>query len=162
MNTTTLRLLVSFVVIAMVGAPAPADADAPAGRYVVTAGGSPNSTVYDSKTKLTWQGTVTSDQPATLADAKTYCAGLGPTLGGTGWRLPTIKELVSIVDYTKPAETAFMIDRTAFFTIPNDVEWFWSATPVANSTTSVWIVSFIMGYSYDHDVSYPANVRCVR
>jgi hypothetical protein len=162
MNSTMLRLVVSSVVIGIVGSSSTAHADAPAGRYVVTAGGSPNSTVYDTKTKLTWQGTVTSDQPATLVAAKTYCAGLGPTLGGTGWRLPTIKELVSIVDYTKPTETGFMIDRTAFFTMPNDVEWFWSSTPVANSATSVWIVSFIMGYSYDHDVSYAANVRCVR
>jgi hypothetical protein len=162
MNRTTLRWLISTTTIAIACLPASAGADAPPGRYVVTAGGSPESTVYDSKTKLTWQGTVTSEQPATLAAAKTYCAGIGSLLGGAGWRLPTIKELASIVDYTKPVETAFMIDRTAFFTMPNDVEWFWSATPVTNSASSVWILSFIMGYSYDHSVSYPANVRCVR
>lgn len=162
MNFAISRFFGSIAIVAIASLPTSAEADAPAGRYVVTAGGGVNSTVYDSKTKLTWQGTVTSDQPANLAAAKTYCAGMGASLGGTGWRLPTIKELVSIVDYTKPTEVAFMIDRTAFFTMPNDVEWFWSASPVANSASSVWIVSFIMGYSYDHDVSYPANVRCVR
>ena len=33
-----------------------------------------------------------------MADAKTECANAN--LGGTGWRLPTLKELQSLVDYS--------------------------------------------------------------
>ena len=66
------------------------DAAAPSGHYVVTAGsGTGNGTVYDTKSKLTWQQTI-STATYTWADAKTYCAGVGASLGGTGWRLPTV------------------------------------------------------------------------
>ena len=60
-------------------------------RYT-TAGG----TVYDTKTKLTWQQAISSST-YTWADAQTYCAGVSMSLGGTGWRLPTLVELKTIV-----------------------------------------------------------------
>jgi hypothetical protein len=70
------------------------DAGPPTGHYVVAAG---SGTVYDTKSNLTWQQTVSSTA-YTWADAKAYCAGVGTSLEGTGWRLPTIRELQSIVD----------------------------------------------------------------
>jgi hypothetical protein len=99
MNASIHRFLGALAIIA-VALPTSADASAPAGRYVVTNGGTGNGTVYDTKTKLTWQQTVSSTT-YTWADAKTYCAGVGTSLGGTGWRLPTLKELQTIVDYSQ-------------------------------------------------------------
>ena len=69
---------------AVLGLTVSASGNAPDNRYTVASG-----TVYDTKTKLTWQQVV----PWTTyswADAKTYCAGL--SLAGTGWRLPTVKD----------------------------------------------------------------------
>jgi hypothetical protein len=134
------------------------DAAAPTGHYVVTAGsGTGNGTVYDTKSKLTWQQTASSTT-YTWADAKTYCAGVGANLGGTGWRVPTIKELQSIVDLSQTAAPA--IDPTAFPSTPSG--WFWSSSPVAGSPSYAWPVYFPSGYTDFLAVSNRSNVRCVR
>jgi hypothetical protein len=153
MNTCTLRVLGALVVVAVALATS-ANASAPAGRYVVTNGGTANGTVYDTKTKLTWQQTVPSGG-YDWAGAKTYCAGLN--LGGTGWRLPTIKELQTIVDdsQTNPA-----IDTTAFPSTPSD--FFWSSSLLAGSSSVAWIVYFFAGVTGGLDVSKTYYVRCVR
>src|SRR5437868_4121788 len=62
----------------------PTNADAPPGRYVIS-----NGTVYDTKTKLQWQQSAASSM-YTFAAAKAFCSG--------NWRLPTVKELLTIVD----------------------------------------------------------------
>jgi hypothetical protein len=136
-----------------------ADAAAPAGHYVVTAGsGTGNGTVYDTKSKLTWQQTVSSTTYAWAA-AKTYCAGVGTSLGGTGWRLPTFKELYSILDLSQT--TAPYFDPTAFPSVP--ATFFWSSTPTAGSPSHAWGIDFSLNYPTKGDyVTSTNNVRCVR
>jgi hypothetical protein len=155
MNASIPRFLCAVAMIA-VTLPTPADANAPAGRYVVTNGGTSGGTVYDTKTKLTWQQTVPSTT-YTWADAKTYCAGVGASLGGSGWRLPTCKELQTIVDEsrTNPA-----IDTTAFSSTP--ASGFWSSSPLAGSSSDAWHVNFYNGSTYSYDVTNTLIVRCVR
>jgi hypothetical protein len=155
MNASIPRFLCAVAMIAVI-LPTPADANAPGGRYVVTNGGTSNGTVYDTKTKLTWQQTISSIS-CTWADAKGYCAGVGSSLGGTGWRLPTLKELQSLVDYSQT--TPPMIDSTAF---PGTPFWFWSASPLAGSSSYAWGVHFGYGDTGVSDVSGPSDVRCVR
>ena len=155
MNVSILRLLGAIAIIA-VTLPTSADASAPTGRYVVTSGGTGNGTVYDTKTKLTWQQTVPSTA-YTWANAKTYCAGVGASLGGTGWRLPTLKELQTIVDYSQSNPS---IDSTAFPSTPGNV--FWSSSPLAGSSSNAWSVDFGYGYTGNVVVSNPRYVRCVR
>jgi Protein of unknown function (DUF1566) len=137
-----------------------ADASAPTGRYVVTSGGTDagtgNGTVCDTKTKLTWQQTAPSTT-YTWANAKTYCAGVGASLGGTGWRLPTLKELQTIVDYSQSNPS---IDSTAFPSTP--VASFWSSSPLAGSSSLAWYVSFVLGDTDSFGISNTNNVRCVR
>jgi len=131
-------------------------AAAPAGQYVVTAGsGTGNGTVYDTKSKLTWQQTVSSTAYR-LADAKTYCAGVGASLGGTGWRVPTIKELLSIVDFSSSEAS---IDPNAFPS--NPVQKFWSSSPVAGSQSDAWLV-YWNGIMRGGVSDYGYYVRCVR
>jgi hypothetical protein len=126
---------------------APQEASAPAaGRYTTTGG-----TVFDTKTKLTWQQTV----PAATyvwASAKTYCQTL--SLAGTGWRLPTRKELQTIVDYSQ------WIAPTAFPATP--IANFWFSSPVVGSPALAWDVLFPSGYTYNAGVSNAYDVRCVR
>jgi hypothetical protein len=116
-------------------------------RYTAAGG-----TVYDAKSKLTWQQTVSSSTYPWL-DAKTYCAGV--SLGGGGWRLPTVEELKTIVDKSR-ANPA--IDSTAFPSTPADR--FWSSSPF--SPSHAWAVYFDSGQAYSFDVSMAGNVRCVR
>ena len=163
MNPNSLRLVGVFTTVAMaLTAPAGA-APAPAGRYTYPAPG----TVYDTKTKLTWQQTATRGYSGGyyyFAGATTYCAGLGATLGGTGWRLPTIKELTTIVDESRvnPA-----IDPTAFPGEAGDQIWTSSLVVGSNGgdgSRTVWVVYFGNGSitSVGMTGTNGVSVRCVR
>lgn len=164
MKSNIIRLLgaISLVVVTL---PRSADANAPAGHYVVTAGsGTGNGTVYDTKSKLTWQQTVSlynvdlSSNTYNWDSAETYCANLGASLGGTGWRLPTIKELMSIVDLSQT--TAPMIDTNAFPSTPS--EFFWSSSIVVGSPSYRWGVFFLWGFTMNTATRGRSYVRCVR
>jgi hypothetical protein len=138
-------------------------ANAPAGRYTIPATG----TVYDTKTKLTWQqafancgtsctaGWGSSIQPGT---AQYVCSGL--TLNGSGWRLPTVGELQSLVDYSQASGSAGMIDPTFFPGTPAFP--FWSSTPQAGSSGNAWAVQFSDGSTEISGTANTWDVRCVR
>jgi Protein of unknown function (DUF1566) len=135
----------------------PAAASSPAVsavRYMIA-----NDTVYDTKTKLTWQQTAPSGTYA-WADARSYCASL--TLNGAGgWRLPTAKELLTIADVTKSTSPA--IDCSAFPGARANISW--SATSFAGFTPSTpfaWAVRFDSANPVTFDVSSLNSVRCVR
>ncbi len=120
----------------------------PPGRYMITDG-----TVLDTQTKLTWQQVLGVDQ-VTWADAATYCAAL--SLAGTGWRVPSISELQTIVnETTNPAVAA-----SAFPMTPS--EYFWSSSAVSDDATRAWDTFFANGSTYSFAVTMQKSVRCVR
>jgi hypothetical protein len=129
-----------------------ARANAPAGRYTVA-----NGTVTDTKTTLVWQQSVSATTLYNWTDAKSYCAGLGATLGGSGWRLPTVRELLTIVDRSQA--TGPVIDQTAFPSTPAVAVW----TATVWQSTGAWIVMFDTGRATTTG-TYPNQnvVRCVR
>jgi hypothetical protein len=149
MSANPQRLVGAIAVVAMAFSAA-AWAAAPAGHYTFPATG----TVFDTKTKLTWQRTA----PATTyawSNANTYCAGLSATLGGTGWRLPTIKELLTIVDETQVAPP---IDSTAFPGTP--LASFWSST--MDTSSGAWTLDFSsLGNTGADALTVTYNIRCV-
>jgi hypothetical protein len=114
-----------------------------------------NGTVTDTSTGLMWQKE-TPDDAKTWEQALSYCENL--TLGGhTDWRLPTIKELRSLVDYTRynPAiNTTYFPD-----TVASD---YWSSTTYADGPDYAWIVYFYGGYDVSYGKSYDGYVRAVR
>jgi len=125
-------------------------ASAPPGRYMIA-----NGTVYDTKTHLTWQQAVsTSTYPQ--AAAVSYCAGLN--LNGATWRLPTMKELLTIVDLSVPPPGP-TIDPAAFPNTPG--AYFWSSTLYNGTPGSAWSVLFYYGFSYGNSVSDSSYARCV-
>lgn len=116
-----------------------------------------NNTVTDLVTELTWQKQNNDITGALWSAASNYCAAL--TLGGkTDWRLPTIKELASLVNYEalNPA-----IDKTRF---PETISAeYWSATDRAIYSTSAWAVNFLGGtIAVKLKENNLLSVRCVR
>jgi hypothetical protein len=137
-------------------------ADAPPCRYTIPGDG----TVIDTKTKLVWEqaegdATGSLDWPA----AKQFCATL--RLGGPEhWRLPTIKELFTLVDVSAEFMTTpryFAIDEGVFATPSNAL---WSSTPepgtAATGKAFAWALYFD-GSTQPVDTSmFGLGVRCVR
>jgi len=125
------------------------------GHYAITA-----QAVHDNRTGLTWQR-ATAPTTHDRAGARTYCgsAELTGELGGEGWRLPTGKELLTLVDYGfgPPGPT---IDAEAFPGTPG--AFFWSATELTVPTPAVMFVDFEYGHATNYAVSPTSHVRCVR
>jgi hypothetical protein len=124
-----LRLFIVLGLTAAAGAlaaPPSAQADPPCGgRYTI----SPDGTVLDNDTKLTWQQAV--DTTARNWDAAdVYCQQL--SLAGGGFRLPTSFELQTLVDEVK-AGTGPMIDTQAFPAGPYGVFW---SSPAGSSISA--------------------------
>ena len=90
------------------------------------------------------------------ADAVAYCPTL--TLAGqSDWRLPSMIELLSIVDHGQYNPS---IDPTYFPSTPPDS--FWSSSPVAGSPYHAWYVYFYYGLANNESRAYVHFVRCVR
>jgi hypothetical protein len=115
-------------------------------------------TVTDRVTGLLWQR-VPSSTDMDFAQAQAHCSGL--SLGGfaSGWRMPALIELLSIVDSTAtPAPT---INLTAF--PGTTATTFWSTTPVSTSPGAVWVVDFAVGGNeIEGGAAGSHSVRCVR
>ncbi len=157
MSVPAKRFLASAALVALLGA-VPARASAPAGRFTVSAGVAATRVVHDDKTGLNWQQAV-STTTYTYADAVTYCSGNAAGLAGSGWRLPAIKELQTLIDdsVALPGPT---IDATAFPSTPGDA--FWSSTPIVPNKTDVWAGMFYHAATGPRNMSLTAYVRCVR
>ena len=124
-------------------------ANAPVGQYMITA-----DTVYDTKTTLTWQRNHPSGT-YTHAEAKTYCQNLN--LGSLGWRLPTMKELLTIVDDTQATPS---IDTNAFSNAQEPA--FWTSSARVNKPGEFWYVHFVDGETSSFDPTQPISLRCVQ
>lgn len=113
-----------------------------------------NSTVTDQKTGLVWQQKTAGQR--SWESALSYCENL--KLGGkSDWRLPDIKELVSIVDLSKPGPA---IDSTAF--PGTQSSFYWSSTPYVGHTSFAWSVYFYDGSVSSYSEPGSSYVRCVR
>jgi hypothetical protein len=152
MSLPARRFVASAALFALLVA-VPARASAPAGRFTASAG-----VVHDSKTGLNWQQAV-STTLYTYANALIYCSGNVAALPGSGWRLPAIKELETLVDdsVASPGPT---IDASAFPSTP--ANFFWSSTPYVPITSDAWYVRFIYGNTGINAKSNAGAVRCVR
>jgi hypothetical protein len=111
--------------------------------------------VTDPATGLTWQQGFSAAE-MTAAAAPSYCAGLD--LDGHSWRLPSIKELATLVDEDTVSPA---IDVSAFPGVSPDV-WFWSSTVSAPSPPEQWGLNYNDGFSYFRSTSDTGYVRCVR
>jgi hypothetical protein len=113
--------------------------------------------VGDVATGLRWQRQPSG--PSTLAEATATCQGL--SLGGfpSGWRVPTIKELLTLADLWGGG-----VDGLAFPSAPAGA--YWSSSFVAAGGGAVWSVDFVPPTSGVYNRATPVSeahlVRCVR
>lgn len=121
----------------------------PSPRYV-----SLTSTVRDQATGLIWQKGVQSAR--TWLDALAGCDQLA-LAGATDWRLPTLKELLTLVDeYALNPST----DVGAFPATPP--EWLWTSTPGFAPSNYAQTVSFTDGFCTPAATQQLYVSRCVR
>jgi hypothetical protein len=82
----------------------------------------------------------------------------------SGWRVPSVKELMTLVDFSISADGSPAIDPT-FVNTPEDLFWSSSATPDVNGQSVAWVVHFDPGDSSASSTvvkTWGAQVRCVR
>jgi hypothetical protein len=147
MKTPTLSVAAASLVGLVLAVERAASPGAPPGHYVVLA-----TTVTDTKTKLIWQR-ATSATAVALPTAQTVCSGLG-----AGWRIPTLKELATLVDVTvsPPGPT---LDQVAFPGTP--AAFTWSASPSFDTPGQTWMLDFSTGGAGTDLPAQAHWVRCV-
>ncbi len=130
--------------------------------YSADSNGTANALVSDSKTGLTWQRCSAGQSFAAgtcsgTANTYTHEEALAYAKTQTGWRLPSVKELSSLVDisFIGPA-----INGTAFPATP--AFYTWASSPYASDPASAWVVLFAEGSVNASNRSSPAHVRLVR
>jgi hypothetical protein len=132
-----------------------------------------NGTVTDKTTGLIWRkcsegqtwkmiGNSCEGEAAGFSwdDALNHVEILNTTRGFAGskdWRVPTIKELATLVEYDRQAA----IDTRVFPGTP--LKWFWSSTPYYRFSNRAWYVAFGYGeISTEHIENQGLHVRLVR
>lgn len=149
-----LRRSLLVVALASAGAPVPTLAKAPPRRY--TAGG---GVVTDLMTRLVWQQLVPA-QKSTFDDAKAYCQGLD--LRGKGWRMPTIRELYTILDPYAGIDPVFLPTTDPSYAPDSAAGTYWSTTKDVQNDERVLVLAFNGGGSSDYPKTASFYVRCVR
>lgn len=167
----TARLLALCAIVPCVGLAVVAHGDAPPDQYGIFQAQTP--TIRDTHALLEWErfpedNRLAGDAGAdggmwapqqTFANARDRCEKLGG-----GWRLPTVKELLTLVDedphkvYVDGSTPDLYIDRNAFPTTPP--ARFWTSSPTKALTA--WTVNFGNGQP---EAQPPGNLnlnRCVR
>ena len=135
----------------LISTTSPTLASAPFTRYTVS---SETGIVRDNMTGLFWE-----QEPAAgeveWSEADAYCRALGR--GGRNWRLPRIKELLTLID---PSTSGVLIDSTIF---PNTAAAsYWTFTQHVVATDNYWTVSFATGGTRNDSPGSRMHVRCVQ
>lgn len=120
--------------------------------------------VVDHATGLMWERSGLGSglgTPMTYTRAQAYVEDLNQQKfdGYDDWRLPTVPELLSLVD-PEPQSNGSHINP-----VFNRRQWCWSAdlaTQSGNSPGAVWVVNFYSGYTYSSGYKSSQHVRAVR
>lgn len=114
--------------------------------------------ILDASTGLTWTAADIGADRMTFAEAEKAIATLKSSVHGgfTDWRLPTIKELLTLVDYERS-------DPAGDPALGMQSSWYWSSSPDASGPADyAWVVNFHYGHSGCYVRYGGARVRAVR
>ena len=107
--------------------------------------------VLDTRTGLEWQ----KDAGGRMSWDKAMGYASSLRLGKhSDWRLPTVEELATLIDYSKEGPAS------SFPGMPRD--YFWSSSSYSGASSNAWNVNFYSGNVYSYDKSYSNYVRCIR
>jgi hypothetical protein len=150
------RTLRTLLFSALVLCAPPLLADAPTTQYAQFT--SDDDTIKDNKTFLEWERK-SLRQTKNFSAAATGCVGFG--------RLPTVKELLTLVDEQPYQEYEFgktvtkHIDQNAFGSYTGEDAPYWSGTPTGTGNER-WGVSFKDGTMVRMAESSAGYARCVK
>lgn len=105
----------------------------------------------DGRTGLEWQRERYTEQLAWL-DALDHCEGLDLS-GSSDWRLPSAKELLTLVADDQQPAPGLAADEDGLF---------WSSSPLSNSPASARVIRFPEGVMGANNTTVVGYVRCVR
>ena len=122
--------------------------------------------VRDNIYKLMWQDGDLPLHKMAYDEAIHYCENLN-FAGFDDWRLPTIKELLSITDHGMDSPTINKAFQNIAYKMSDRGEkiygWYWSSTKDADGSSAAWAVAFWFGASNLYGISNNRDfVRCVR
>jgi len=116
-----------------------------------------DAAVRDDETGLVWEKTLETNE-VSWNDARAACAD--KDVGGRkGWRLPSIFELASLMDLSMTTGPTLPLGHP-FTNVQLDV--YWSATTVAGTPNSAWLVFFDTGKVIHGFKTITFHVWCVR
>jgi Txe/YoeB family toxin of Txe-Axe toxin-antitoxin module len=115
------------------------------------------SVIVDAATRLMWQQ-AGSPEPMTWMEAKAYAARLNAQhfAGYASWRLPTLTELASLLEWTRQPGHLYIDPR---FAPTQSICW---SADILGSAAHVWFVYFAHGYISNTHASSRLYVRAVR
>lgn len=106
----------------------------------------------DNVTNLIWSMDYSDQKYNWTYASVTYPAAMNATnrCGGTDWRLPTRRELLSLIYLNSATDT--LIDNTYFPSAFRGSHW--SSDSYAGDSTQAWVVNFELGYTGSATSSY--------
>ena len=111
---------------------------------------------YDRATMLTWEtGDGQNANLRSLASGETYCGAKG-----TGWRIPTLKELLTVLDEDLAGTGIPAVNSAIFAGALTGPYWTETIVYDGGSTTNHWAVDFGTGVPSSSQTA--AYVRCVK
>lgn len=146
------RALVLSALVAAATFTPRADADAPEGRYTKSTDAMGRALVTDGATGLTWFAALQPNVD-TLEHATPKCPA--------PYRVPTIKELATLVDEARPAPPLF--DPAYFPADSASAGRLWSTTTILDNTYTVFVLMAdgTTAELFVNGTSGGADVRCV-
>jgi len=112
--------------------------------------------VSKKNTKLLWQDTgEVMDKVYTWNDAVKYCEDLSIDTFNQ-WRLPSYKELLTLIDYT--TSDPAIVNIFQFVDVSNN---YWTYSKQVGQEKKAWIVYFYNGSTYIDNIDMENTVRCV-
>jgi len=111
--------------------------------------------VKDHQTDLIWQGNI-NKKIFTFDDALNYTSSINKNTCGSPWRVPSIHELQSLLDYSK-------YNPTSTFPMPKDnLDPVWTSSLYAGDPNYAWIIIFYNGYIDLRERNSKFAIRLVR
>lgn len=126
-----------------------------------------NGTVTDTMLNLIWQNNYSDNKDyaenGTVPNldhsiATGYCSDID-LVGLTNWRLPSMRELASLIDYSIALPGPFINPIFITTSIENGI--YWTSTIYAPNTTKAWFVRFAGNGVNRLPLSDTYNIRCV-